>query len=903
MVRAENLSAYMQGSQAVDETGAPKRLYHATSADFSIFDPKKAARNSGHPASRLGHFLAATPEAADLFSRKPDKFSQGTGEYKPGANIMPVHAAIKNPHVMTWKEFAGALASLNSMPDKKANKEVDAFRQQLVDAGHDGILIKGGWKPGQFLGSPEFLSDNWVAFDPTQIKSATGNQGTFDPSNPDITKKRGGTVETKSVDVDHPNFRSWFGNSVAHDDGQPRRYFTGTSKDVDFPDFKVSRHGAWFTTDPKEASSYAEQNDSQGYKFDGMKVRQTNTASRVIPAYLRAENPYTGNKPEHIFQSENYKKAQSDWFDTLRSQGYDSWIPESQGGNLAVILGHPGQIKSAVSNTGDFDPDQKRIDRADGGDVEGKGITVYQGRSKKGAKQFFNPNGHAWGTTLPETAEQFAGKSDSHYSRATPPRTETKYNGEVHKLRFNITNPMHTDIRETLWNPDREAAKISEAKGKGHDGLAIYHSPEKTDYVAFHPDQVEHVESYTPEPIIAKADGGEVEDYRGQHEAPGPGYGMPLHDTTDVYPKDFYGPNGFDYYANFGGGYDRKAYNTAVRLKGDPEAHVWIHRAVPTAVYKAAMKTDAPLAQLIKKGDWVTPTKEYAQDHGEGALNGDYKIASKRVKAKEVFTDGNSIHEWGYHPSLEKADGGALTDDEGIIAYHGTPHDFEQFDASKIGTGEGAQAYGHGLYFAQNEDVAKGYRDDLSKSSNEGAARRLKRAEGDIDAAITQAQERAQTYRANGAPHYAGAVEDDLRALEHYKKTGDWSAGRMYEVHIKAHPDHFLDWDEVLEDQNPHVKAALQRVADHDEAEKGYTDLHDHLADPDAYTGGAFYQNLADRGRAKEASEILSQMGVKGIRYKDAGSRIGNAKPSYNYVVFDHDHVRVRRKYKQGGAV
>src|SRR6188768_661108 len=50
----------------------------------------------------------------------------------------------------------------------------------------------------------------------------------------------------------------------------------------------------------------------------------------------------------------------------------------------------------------------------------------------------------------------------------------------------------------------------------------------------------------------------------------------------------------------------------------------------------------------------------------------------------------------------------------GIKAYHGSPHDFERFDSSKIGTGEGAQAYGHGLYFAEREGVAKDYRDKLS---------------------------------------------------------------------------------------------------------------------------------------------------------------------------------------------
>src|SRR5690606_14870554 len=67
----------------------------------------------------------------------------------------------------------------------------------------------------------------------------------------------------------------------------------------------------------------------------------------------------------------------------------------------------------------------------------------------------------------------------------------------------------------------------------------------------------------------------------------------------------------------------------------------------------------------------------------------------------------------------------------GIRAYHGSPHDFDRFDMSKIGTGEGAQAYGHGLYFAEAEDVARSYRDALQHKAPakvegvEGGARYL----------------------------------------------------------------------------------------------------------------------------------------------------------------------------------
>jgi hypothetical protein len=142
----------------------------------------------------------------------------------------------------------------------------------------------------------------------------------------------------------------------------------------------------------------------------------------------------------------------------------------------------------------------------------------------------------------------------------------------------------------------------------------------------------------------------EDDDYKGQHEAPGPGSGKPIHDTKDVYPEDFHGPNGFRYYANYGNHYDRHSYDQITRVRNNPDAHVWIHRAVPLDVYKKAMKSDAPLREMIKKGDWVTPSKDYAKEHGEASLGGKYKIASMRVRAKHLYTNGDSVHEFGYHP-------------------------------------------------------------------------------------------------------------------------------------------------------------------------------------------------------------------------------------------------------------
>ena len=57
----------------------------------------------------------------------------------------------------------------------------------------------------------------------------------------------------------------------------------------------------------------------------------------------------------------------------------------------------------------------------------------------------------------------------------------------------------------------------------------------------------------------------------------------------------------------------------------------------------------------------------------------------------------------------------------GIRAYHGSPYEFDEFKTESIGTGDGTQAFGRGLYFAESEDVARGYRDRLTKLNKSGA--------------------------------------------------------------------------------------------------------------------------------------------------------------------------------------
>ena len=193
----------------------------------------------------------------------------------------------------------------------------------------------------------------------------------------------------------------------------------------------------------------------------------------------------------------------------------------------------------------------------------------------------------------------------------------------------------------------------------------------------------------------------EAEDYRGLHTAPVNTGENSLDNTSDIYPDDIYSSKGAQYYGHYGQNnpIDVESINIIQSFKGRPNKKVTVYRAVPydkTAseklteldkhmkaymrrgrVPKAAQNDltgdawfndasarydvlqeaveqgdDIPAKLQINDGDWITINKKYAKEHGESTLQGNYKIVSKSVKANEIFTDGNSIHEWGYSPEI-----------------------------------------------------------------------------------------------------------------------------------------------------------------------------------------------------------------------------------------------------------
>jgi len=278
-------------------------------------------------------------------------------------------------------------------------------------------------------------------------------------------------------------------------------------------------------------------------------------------------------------------------------------------------------------------------------------------------------------------------------------------------------------------------------------------------------------------------------------------------------------------------------------------------------------------------------------------------VAKPRIDARQGLDSGGEAKQ-----AREVGDSNVR---KGTIVYHGSPHKFDKFDASKIGTGEGAQAYGHGMYFAENEGVAKSYRDalagnDLHVAGNKvpgdhplSFVRRYLATMGgksgvlDKDTADYIRENELRRKNTNQGPGLTRAQHAALRSSEgqpYEFKPG----GSMYKARINADPEEFLDWDKPLGQQHPKVQGAIKAI------------------DPDVgslmrrknYTAGNYAENMKSARGPKWLPDQLQQAGIPGIRYLDQASR-GSADGSgtSNYVAFNPDSVHVLDRYKQGGSV
>lgn len=247
-----------------------------------------------------------------------------------------------------------------------------------------------------------------------------------------------------------------------------------------------------------------------------------------------------------------------------------------------------------------------------------------------------------------------------------------------------------------------------------------------------------------------------------------------------------------------------------------------------------------------------------------------------------------------------------------IVAYHGSPHSFDAFDASKIGTGEGAQAYGHGLYFAGNERVARAYRDNIPAVPSGPTAQALQELSSRLlpleleGARIRDAMDDAAELRGELSPGWGnirGVPPDVLRELgPRLQRVNDeinklrmqeqqirqGLRGHMYEVEIDYPEEALLDWDAPLESQPQAVRDFYGSGG-----RRGYHGMIDGPGD-----GDRLWHNRKLSIGPNSAAKELFGYGIPGIRYLDRGSRAAG-EGTRNFVMFPgtEDRIRILRKY------
>jgi len=268
---------------------------------------------------------------------------------------------------------------------------------------------------------------------------------------------------------------------------------------------------------------------------------------------------------------------------------------------------------------------------------------------------------------------------------------------------------------------------------------------------------------------------------------------------------------------------------------------------------------------------------QQARDLGEQA-----SVASQLYGALTPFAAGATMARAGQMAGISP-----------LTVYHGSPHRFSKFDASKIGTGEGTQVYGHGLYFAEAPKVAKQYQKNLSNSnyvnaitgnlveSGKAWADALKAVQntkinkvqhpdraGAIASQIQDWVDSGRTARSFLLNHRVlkdlePAYEAAINSFDVYRK----NKGSFYTVDL---PDEkiarMLDWDKPLS-QQPHIPdiggVAAKWAARYAEENR-----------PEKFNGANFLAHLRDEfGGEAQAAEALRQAGIPGIKYFDSASR------------------------------
>ena len=217
---------------------------------------------------------------------------------------------------------------------------------------------------------------------------------------------------------------------------------------------------------------------------------------------------------------------------------------------------------------------------------------------------------------------------------------------------------------------------------------------------------------------------------------------------------------------------------------------------------------------------------------------------------------------------------GLLPSKRRFKAFHGSPHDFDKFSSSRIGTGEGRQAYGEGLYFAQDPAIAKYYKKVLSGDSGKGSLYKVK-IKGNKNAFL----------------------DHDKNFIHQTKEVQD----SIYAAYAKAEKKLGIDPSDIQR-----KKPAFGRYVKNDNP---VNNEDTRLRMLRLMGGEEIYSRLAIMlGSSEAATKALKDAGIPGVKYFD-GNKIRSLAQgkrgvgASNFVVFDDKTIKIIKKYGIAGLM
>lgn len=358
--------------------------------------------------------------------------------------------------------------------------------------------------------------------------------------------------------------------------------------------------------------------------------------------------------------------------------------------------------------------------------------------------------------------------------------------------------------------------------------------------------------------------------------------------------------------------------------------------------------------RLTFKTAWVKSTSSGTGPGIEGVYTPQRRRGSMANKGENVNSVAEAQERGLFRDGHFEADNAIITKPGvtfSISALHASPHSFRKFDTAFMGKGEGAQAYGWGLYFAESPEVNRAYMDRFSQNKEilireieAYSERKFYSVHSDLIYTLRQLSvlypdkvladglrqyintesvrvKKRREEAGDDVPNYMAHIlkreEEKLKDLQQIlnwiHSGGELSAEMLsasnYRVELNVDDSVLLDWDRPVPEnlralmQSSPVEAVRELAGALSTNRDGtkYWTYQD-------YTGEAIYKKLMDdlfmdrprsevpdkNGRQKAASLALLDSGIKGIRYADGLSRREEGdEQTYNYVIFDGHDIKI----------